>query len=162
MILIAERKFAMRHTFCRWVSLIALIALLTGCDGGSTDSTPSDSATQATSAVTTAQTTSAVTTASPCRDGTIYKGGKYEGVGYGKNGSIRLSVTLDNDKIVAIDLIAHCETENLFVPAYEAVKSAVLDKENPDLSEVDSVSGATLSCQGLLDAIRNALYKARI
>ncbi|MGM9637139.1 MAG: FMN-binding protein [Eubacteriales bacterium] len=147
----------MSRTFCRIVCLIALTALLAGCSEGNTNSTVSSD--------TVLSTTSAPEppdTAPTYQDGTIYKGGTFEGIGYGKNGPIQLTVTLDNDKIIAIDLIAQCETESIFAPAYESIKSAVLNKENPDLSEVDSVSGATMSCQGILDAIKAALFKARL
>lgn len=149
----------MSHIFCRIICLITLTALLVGCRTGEADSTaPSDN--DGDSVLSTES--EPIVTTSPYKDGTIYRGGTYEGIGYGKNGPIQLSVTLDNDKIIAIEIIAQCESENIFTPAYESIKSAVIGKENPDLSEVDSVSGATLSSHGILDAIKAALYKARL
>ncbi|MGM9680177.1 MAG: FMN-binding protein [Eubacteriales bacterium] len=139
------------------VCLFALTALLAGCGSGATESARSD--TEGSTSLTAVTDTSAVPS---YRDGTIYKGGTFDGVGYGKNGSIHLSVTIDNDKIIAIELISHSDTDSFFDRAYDSVTSALLDKVNPDLSEVDSVSGATLSSQGVIDAIKAALYKARL
>lgn len=139
------------------VCLFALTALLAGCDMGEAESTQSDTEESTSYAADT--NTSAVPS---YRNGTIYKGGTFDGVGYGKNGSIHLSVTLDNDKIVAIELLSHNDTDSFFRLAYDSITSALLGKENPDLSEVDSVSGATLSSQGVIDAIKAALYKARL
>ncbi len=89
-------------------------------------------------------------------DGT-YKDGTYTGTAEGFGGDITVSVTILEGKINAIDIVsAEDETPSYFEKA-KAVITQVLEKQTPN---VDTVSGATYSSNGILNAVRRALTKA--
>lgn len=86
-----------------------------------------------------------------------YKPGTYEGVGEGKNGPIKLQVTVDKDKIKEIKVLEHKETPVLSDPAFDQVIKNII-KSN-DIN-VEAVSGATLTSDGIIEAVKDALAKA--
>ena len=82
--------------------------------------------------------------------------GSYEGTGAGRNGAIVLNVTLQNGAINAIDVVSQQET-----PRYWEAASALIDLiVAANSPEVDGISGATMSSNGIKDAVRDALSKA--
>lgn len=86
--------------------------------------------------------------------------GTYEGTGTGKGGEIKASVTLDDDgKITDIQVEAAGETQGLGDIAIDQLVSEILDKQS---IAVDGVSGATLSSNGLLEAVTAALTAAGV
>lgn len=86
-----------------------------------------------------------------------YKPGTYEGEGTGNGGPIKVEVTVDKDKIKNIEVIEQNETPVLSDPAFEQIIESVI-KEN-DVN-VEPVSGATVTSNGLIEAIKDALSKA--
>ena len=109
-------------------------------------------------AASTSAATSAVTTVP---QGKLYRNGVYEGIGYGKNGAIQVRLELREDRIVSLELAAQKDTPDYIQPAWERIRDQLLGQDSPDPSQIDAVSGATASSQGILDAIQSALYKAR-
>jgi uncharacterized protein with FMN-binding domain len=87
----------------------------------------------------------------------IYNDGTYEGEGTGFGGPIRVSVTIEDSVITSVTVIAHDGEDPAYYSQAEAVLDAVLDKQS---TEVDTVSGATFSSRGILDAIDAALSQA--
>ena len=80
--------------------------------------------------------------------------GEYEGTGTGYGGDIKVRVTVESGKIAAVDILeAKEETASFFVKARKVISSVV---ENSTW-EVDTVSGATYSSKGILQAVQNAL-----
>ena len=76
-----------------------------------------------------------------------------EADGYG--GPIQAEVTLDGDKIVALKLTGDKETPSLGGVALEKLTEAIL--ASGTLEGVDVVTGATLSSNGIMAAVKNAL-----
>ena len=86
-----------------------------------------------------------------------YKDGTYEGSGTGFGGTIRVRVTISGGKIAAIDILeASGETESYFASA-QGVISRMIAGNTPN---VDAVSGATYSSNGIIQAVQNALSQA--
>lgn len=89
----------------------------------------------------------------------IYKDGTYEGSGTGFRGATTtVAVTLKNDEITGIDVVSHGDDAPWFDPAYSSVSSQILSTQSTD---VDAVSGATYSSLGIMDAVSDALEKAK-
>ena len=76
------------------------------------------------------------------------------GYGEGFGGEIQVDVTLDGDTIVAIEVVEHSETPAIADPAIETVIEAMIVGNSTD---VDSVSGATYTVNGMIDAVNNAI-----
>lgn len=86
-----------------------------------------------------------------------YKDGTYEGSGTGFGGTIRVRVTISGGKIAAIDILeASGETASYFASA-QGVISRMIAGNTPN---VDAVSGATYSSNGIIQAVQNALSQA--
>ena len=85
------------------------------------------------------------------------------GSGLGNHGTandIVVSVTIQDDRIVSIVITGFLDDPEYFSPDIEGAQmiSAMLGTQSPN---VDTVSGATYSSEGLIDAVRAALAKAR-
>ena len=99
-------------------------------------------------------TTTTPTTSVP-EDG--YKDGTYQGSGTGFGGTITVQVKVSGGKITAINVLsASGETGSYFASA-KGVISKMISAQSPN---VDAVSGATYSSNGIIQAVQNALSKA--
>lgn len=87
-----------------------------------------------------------------------YKDGSYKGTGKGNNGDITVEVTVEGGKITAIAMTDHEETEGLYEPAETGVIEAIIKSQTTD---VDTVSGATNTSNGIIEAVDNALKEAK-
>ncbi len=86
-----------------------------------------------------------------CADGT------YEGSGVGfQNGKTTVKVTIKDHVITAIEVVSHQDTESYFASA-RSVIDRILSTQSLD---VDTVSGATYSSNGIIEAVSNALKRA--
>ena len=86
-----------------------------------------------------------------------YKDGTYQGSGTGFGGMITVQVTVSGGKIASIDILsASGETGSYFASA-QGVISRMISGQTPN---VDAVSGATYSSNGIIQAVQNALAKA--
>ena len=86
-----------------------------------------------------------------------YKDGTYQGSGTGFGGTITVQVTVSDGKITVVDILsASGETGSYFASA-QGVVSKVLSSQSPN---VDAVSGATYSSNGIIQAVQNALSQA--
>lgn len=91
-------------------------------------------------------------------DAAAYKDGTYYGTGTGFGGTLKVKVTISGGKINAIEIV---ETKD----GSEYIKKAavLLDKIIAgQTTNVDTVSGATYSSSGLIQAVRDALKQAAI
>ncbi|MFR2717415.1 MAG: FMN-binding protein [Anaerococcus obesiensis] len=84
------------------------------------------------------------------------KDGVYTGSGQGFNGPIRVRVTISKGSITNVEILSHSD-DNPYFGRARSVISKILGKAD---KSVDTVSGATYSSRGILDAVRNALSKA--
>lgn len=87
-----------------------------------------------------------------------YRDGVYEGIGNGYGPNLKVSVTVENGKITEIEIIEHNERgENFYLPAMENIPGKIIEKQSTD---VDTISGATFTSNGIMEAVENALSKA--
>ena len=85
-----------------------------------------------------------------------YKDGIYEGTGTGFGGEMKVQVTIREGKIAAIEIL-----ENKDGSSYMEKASALIDTIlSTQSTNVDTVSGASYSSAGIIQAVRNALSKA--
>lgn len=82
---------------------------------------------------------------------------QYEGTGSGFAGDVTLSVAMDGNKIDAINIVGHSETEGISDPAFSEVIPAILGAQ--DLN-VDDVAGATYTSTAIKEAVQEAAAKA--
>ena len=80
-----------------------------------------------------------------------------EGVGTGKHGEIKVKVTFKDNKITDVEVVNHKENEVLAEPVFTQLKQTVISANS---SEVDAVSGSTVTSDGYLAAIQDAIAKS--
>ena len=90
---------------------------------------------------------------------TAKQSGKFEGVGTGKHGEIKVAVTITDAKITNIEVIEQGENKGLSEPVYEELKEAIIAQNSAD---VDVVSGASATSEGYLAAVKDAITKSGI
>lgn len=88
----------------------------------------------------------------------VYKDGTYTSTAQGYGGDFKVSVTLKDDKIVDIIVDEHNETPSLGGVAIEQMITQMKDKNSYD---VDIVSGATKTSQGMIEAVKVAIQGAK-
>lgn len=89
-----------------------------------------------------------------------YTPGTYEGTGKGF-GTITVSVTVDESSITAVEINGPDETPG--IGGKEAIEAgtfteAILAAQS---TSIDTVSGATMTSNGVIEAVNNALAQAR-
>ena len=101
---------------------------------------------------------STVQTTSSSSSSQKYKDGTFEGSGTGFHGGTTVvSVTIANGRITEINPVSSEDSNQFFSSAYESVSKEILSSQSP---EVDAVSGATFSSNGIMSAVADALAKA--
>ena len=129
--------------------MVALIAALSTTFAGCTPAkTSQKEVTQETATKNPEKSTSAQT----------YKDGTYTGKGQGYDGPITVAVTVQSGKISNIEVTDEDETDERFKPVLEQVPSRIIETQN---TEVEAVSGSTLSSQGIMSAVEDALKTAK-
>ena len=86
-----------------------------------------------------------------------YKDGTYTGTGQGMMGEMRVEVTIANGAMTKIVLKEHSETSGKYQKAEKTVIESILQQETTD---VDAVSGATETSDGIKQAVEDALKQA--
>ena len=87
----------------------------------------------------------------------VYKDGTYTGSAQGFGGAITVEVTLANDEITDIQVTSAPGEDSAYLSQGEGVISAIISAQSTD---VDTVSGATFSSTGIINAVVDALGKA--
>ncbi len=90
-------------------------------------------------------------------DGVPYDDGVYYGSGYGFGGTTTVAVTIKDGKITDITVVSHQDDKDYFNKASNTIISKVIKQQN---TNVDAVSGATFSSEGILAAVDDALAAA--
>ena len=83
--------------------------------------------------------------------------GVLTGTADGFMGPITVSVTMDGDKIAAVEVVSNSETPEIAGAALEQIPAAIVAANSAD---VDIVSGATYTSNGIINAVKNALESA--
>ncbi len=84
------------------------------------------------------------------------KDGTYQGSAPGYRGTIRVSVTVSDGKIARVDILGYDDDDAYFSSAVGVINQMI----GQTSGNVDSVSGATYSSIGIMNAVNNALNKA--
>jgi uncharacterized protein with FMN-binding domain len=91
-------------------------------------------------------------------DSQLYKDGIYEGSGTGYRGAVTtVKVTVTEGKIESITVVSTGDDDKFFNRAYPVVTQSITAAQSTD---VDTVSGATFSSDGIIQAVENALSAA--
>ena len=86
-----------------------------------------------------------------------YRDGIYEGSAYGFGDVIQVSVTIQNGKMTDIAVLDASGEDK---PYYKQALPLLDEMLAVQSAEVDTVSGATLTAEGLIGAVEDALGKA--
>ena len=92
-----------------------------------------------------------------CGGGTKYKDGTYEGDATGMQ-PLKVSVEVKDGKIANVEITEHAETEGISDPAIEQIPDLIVEKNSTD---VDAVSGATITSNAIKEAVNKALEGAK-
>ncbi len=84
----------------------------------------------------------------------LFNDGIYEGSGTGFGGEIKVQVEIYGGKILSAKILSAEKETADYLKSAERILTDVVNKQS---MEVDIVSGATLSSNGILEGIRNAL-----
>ena len=87
----------------------------------------------------------------------VYKDGNYTGSAQGFGGAITVQVTLKDDEITDIQVTSAPGEDSAYLSQGEGVISSIISAQSTD---VDTVSGATFSSTGIINAVVDALGKA--
>lgn len=87
----------------------------------------------------------------------VYKDGTYTGSAQGFGGAITVQVTLASDEITDIQVTSAPGEDSAYLSQGEGVISSIISAQSTD---VDTVSGATFSSTGIINAVVDALGKA--
>lgn len=86
-----------------------------------------------------------------------YADGTYTGEAQGCGGTVAVELTVENGKITDLTITSAEKEDTAYLDAASAVIDSILEQQSTD---VDTVSGATFSSNGILHAAEDALRKA--
>ena len=115
-------------------------------------------ATESSKVVETSKVTEPSIVAEPSKN-MLYNDGTYMGQAYGYDGDIYVTVTVQGDRIINITARSEEFEPEYFEDAEKVVIPLIISSQN---TNVDAVSGATFSSQGIMKAVEQALNSAKI
>lgn len=86
-----------------------------------------------------------------------YVTGTYTKSAQGKNGEITLEVVLSESEIVSINVVSESETPELGGVALSTMLPAIIEAQSTD---VDSVTGATITSTAIIEIVNSILSEA--
>ena len=86
-----------------------------------------------------------------------YTAGTYVGKATGNGGEIKVEVTVADGKISDVKVLEHSETKGLGDSAMETIGEVI---KNTNSTNVETVSGATVSSNAMMEAVKDALRQA--
>lgn len=86
----------------------------------------------------------------------LYPSGVHIGKGDGHKGVIEVEVRVSNGRIDGIKVLSHQDTENLAGNVFRVLTKKIISTQELD---VDTVSGATGTSRGFIDAVNNSIKK---
>lgn len=86
-----------------------------------------------------------------------YKSGTYTGKANGMKGEVVVDVTFDDTSITKIEIVSHQETPGISDAAFESVPEDIIKYQS---LAVDTVAGATISSNAVLEAVAQAVTEA--
>ena len=91
-------------------------------------------------------------------DTTVYNDGVYEGVGTGRNGEIKVAVTVTDGKIAAVEVLEHAESADIGAAALPKLVDQAVAANS---AAIDGASGASMTSEGFRQAVAMALELAK-
>ncbi|MCR5087977.1 MAG: FAD-binding protein [Oscillospiraceae bacterium] len=91
-------------------------------------------------------------------DETVYNDGVYEGVGTGREGEIKVAVTVTDGKISAVEVLSHNESADIGGPALPKLIDQAVAANS---AAIDGASGASMTSEGFRQAVAAALALAK-
>lgn len=88
-----------------------------------------------------------------------YQDGEWIGTALGYNDDITVKVTISSGKITNISIIEGSDDEPYYNWAKEKIPQTIINAQSTD---IDAVSGATFSSEGIINAVSDALQKAQL
>ncbi len=91
-----------------------------------------------------------------------YRDGVYTGAGKGMDGLITTTLLIENNRITCIETTQEGESQS--VGGYEAIRDGVYANliDAAQGSDIDAVSGATITTAGVRQAVEDALSQAQV
>lgn len=86
-----------------------------------------------------------------------YKDGTYTGTGRGHRPGIQVQVTIKNNKITNVEIVSDNETQRYSSEPFNTIPQEIIEAQS---TNVDAVSGATESSDGVMMAVEDALSQA--
>lgn len=87
-----------------------------------------------------------------------YTDGTYTGTGTGfRGGTTKVSVTISNGNISSITTVSHQDTPDFYERVINTITKKIISTQS---TSVDTISGATYSCKGIIEAVQDALNQA--
>ncbi len=88
----------------------------------------------------------------------IYTPGAYSSVEKGFGGDVKVTVTVDTEKITDVSIEGEKETPTIGGAAFEKLSESIMNSQS---AEVDAVSGATVTSNAVIAAAKKAIAKAK-
>ena len=101
---------------------------------------------------------SGTVTVSKIEEPAAYRDGTYYGTGTGFGGTMKVCVIVSNGKIASIDIVENSDTPS-YLSSASSLISTIISTQS---TNVDTVSGATYSSRGIIEAVRSALSQAAV
>lgn len=98
------------------------------------------------------------TTVAEVADAAAYKDGTYYGSAIGFAGPIKVKVVISGGKIASIEIVSTSDGSS-YISKASAITGKIVSSQS---TNVDTVSGATYSSVGIINAVRNALAQAAV
>lgn len=93
----------------------------------------------------------------PAQPGGRFAPGQYQGTGQGYGGPITVEVEVSADRIEAVSILSHSESQGVCEAAFEEIPAEILRQGTP---YVELVAGATCTSQGVIEGAAAALAAA--
>jgi uncharacterized protein with FMN-binding domain len=87
-----------------------------------------------------------------------YKDGTFEGTGEGKEGPVKVAVAIQKGKITNVTVLEHKETPGLSDSSIKEIPEAIIKTQGV---KVDTISGATMTSNAIIQAVTQSLEKAK-
>ena len=98
------------------------------------------------------------TTVAQVADAAAYKDGTYYGSAIGFAGPIKVKVVISGGKITSVEIVSTSDGSS-YIGKASAITGKIVASQS---TNVDTVSGATYSSVGIINAVRNALAQATV
>lgn len=144
------------HTF--WIktcNLLVLAALIFGYNAALHSRSQEETITKLQNELTQQETEDSA--ASDAEAASPYADGTYTGEAQGYGGTVSVAVTIQDGTITDVAIVSAKQEDAAYFDAAKGVIDEILEAQT---TEVDTVSGATFSSNGILHAVADALGKA--